>query len=131
MSSAAAVSDGPLEAQKLEGYDFARFTLDLLTELHAAHPAAVNLLGKNGSAIDETQLKQIWSSLKKQEIICGELEKCALTTTGRQSVQSVLVPQHRGSSEADDFGSSPSVTPASTLLLGVMRHHFALQANTN
>ncbi len=130
MNSAIAVRDDPLEESVSERSDFSVLALDLLLRVDAAHPGTVDLTGKRDLATADSELKQVWFYLKHQGIVVGELTKCTLTPSGRKSVHSVLNPKHQSGSTAEQFHMAPAGTSATTLLLGVMRHHFAQRANT-
>ncbi len=130
MNGASAVRNGPHAESVFEGNDFGVFARDLLLRLYAAHPNTVNLTGDSAMAIVDDQSKKIWSYLKYQEIVFGELTDCALTPSGHQSVQSVLYPKREVASGAEAVATTLAGQAASKQLLDVMRHHFAVRTNT-
>ena len=111
--------------------DFGRFALSLLMDLDAAHPSKLDLVDHNDVSAGGASLHKFWYYLAHQGIISGEPSECALTPMGRKSLHAAFETQDEKGLASLSSSGLPSGTPASALLLDVMRHNFLLQAETH
>ncbi len=130
MSKASVRRQDPQEYDALDTTDFGRVALNLLTDLDSAHPNAVDLTNHNDVSIDDASLSKFWFYLAHQGIISGELNECALTLKGRQSLRAAFETQCESASTSLSSNNLLTGKSASSLLLDVMRHNFLLQADT-
>lgn len=109
---------------EFDGENFNALLILVLRQLHRAFPDSVDLSNHNEIVEDRREMGQLWNWLKAQGVVNGELAKCSLTLSGKQSYDAALhelptlaalLAQPNGKLEGADAGR---------LLIAFLRHQF-------
>lgn len=109
--------------------DFGQLALRLLLNLNASYPRPIDISDEKRTAVDRAHIEQFWAYFMRQGIVGGSIAKGKLTSSGREALNAAFREEEETGTHPRDMVKLPGGTPASVLLLGVLRRHFAAQVN--